>query len=251
MRKQNMIVLTCAVAAVLILAAFIFGCCILPGGGKSPYSSVKVGDIIQFGRLSLLNGSASELDWRVLDVHDGKALIISDKILIKKPFHYDAAKFEKVSLQEYQSGTVTWEKSSIRQYLNESFYDEAFTKKEKSWIAESKIINSANPWHGTKGGIDTNDKVFLLNIEELVKYFGDSGQLRNENRGNMQWISDQYNSSRIAKSADDETLWWWLRSPGRNNNHAAYVLDSGYIDLSGGFSHYDDGGVRPALWLKL
>jgi hypothetical protein len=101
------------------------------------------------------------------------------------------------------------------------------------------------------GGIDTIDKVFLLSIEEAVKYFGDSGQLQNRPKNADYLINDQYNSARIAKFSDDEASWWWLRSPGRDSNRAAYVLDFGYIDLSGGFFNRDDGGVRPALWLKL
>jgi hypothetical protein len=103
----------------------------------------------------------------------------------------------------------------------------------------------------TKGGKETSDRVFLLSIEEIVQYFGDSGQLSNKDRGNKYWIDDQYNTSRIAKNADGEYVWWWLRSPGNSNNRAVYVLDRGFIDFSGGFFSRDDGGIRPALWLKL
>jgi hypothetical protein len=251
MRKQILFALTGVIVAGFLLAGFIFGSNTLSGRGKSPYSSAKTGDAIQFGRFNFPDGNTLEINWRVLDVYNGNALIISDKILISNTYHYDAAKLEKVSMREYQSGAVTWEKSSIRQYLNGSFYDDAFTTEEKAWIVESMIANSANPWYGTPGGIDTTDKVFLLNIEEVVKYFGDSGQLRDKNRGNIHWIDDQYNSTRIAKFANDNASWWWLRSPGRNSNRVVYVLDSGYIDFSGGFFYHDDGGVRPALWLKL
>ncbi|MCL1875617.1 MAG: DUF6273 domain-containing protein [Synergistaceae bacterium] len=247
MRKQTLLVLTGVIVLVFLVDAFFFGSNTL----KSPYSSVKTGDAIQFGRFSYSDGNTLELDWRVLDVHNGNALILSDRILLSNAYHYDAAKQEKISMREYQSGAVTWEKSSIRQYLNGSFYDDVFTAEEKAWIAGSRIANAANPWYGTPGGIDTVDKVFLLSVEEVVKYFGDSGQLRNENRGNMHWINDQYNSSRIAKFADDNASWWWLRSPGLDVNRAVYVLDTGYIDLSGGFFYRDEGGVRPALWLKL
>ena len=44
--------------------------------------------------------------------------------------------------------------------------------------------------------------------------------------------------------------WWWLRSPGRNQNYAATV-DNGNIYFNGGPVNYDIGGVRPALWLNL
>ena len=250
MRKQILLALTGVMVVVFFIAVFIFGNT-LSGRGNSPYSSVKAGDTIQFGRLSYPDGKTQKLDWRVLDVHNGNALILSDKILMSNAYHYDAAKLDKVPMREYRSEAVTWEKSSIRQYLNGSFLDDAFTTEEKAWITSRGIINAANPFYGTPGGINTTDRVFLLSIEEVIEYFGDRGQLKNEKSGNIHWINDQYNSSRIANFVDGNASWWWLRSPGLNENRAAYVLDTGYVDLSGGFFYRDDGGVRPALWLKL
>jgi hypothetical protein len=187
----------------------------------------QTGSIISFGGY----------DWRVLDVQKDRALIISDNLLEKRAFNN-------------QNTSATWETCDLRRYLNGEFYDQ-FSAEAKTRIMETRIQNNPNPWFDIKGGKETNDRIFLLNIEEVVQYFGDSGQLRNKYQDNKYWIEDQYNSSRIAKYADGKASWWWLRSPGRNNNRAIYILDFGFIDISGGFYNRDDGGVRPALWLKL
>ena len=183
---------------------------------NSPYSSVKVSDIIQFGGY----------DWRVLDIQDGKALIISEQVLTKQTYHSS-------------STAVTWETCDLRAYLNGSFYDNTFTISEKSLIVETRISNKANPKHGTPGGIDTIDKVFLLSIEEAEKYFAD-------------------NSARIAVDKDTgNTSSWWLRSPGSDTHTAANVNDDGDVGdggdvyVIGNFVFDNFGGVRPALWLNL
>ena len=63
--------------------------------------------------------------------------------------------------------------------------------------------NKDNQWQGTKGGNTTADKVFLLSLEEVVKCFGDSGDLKNKRKVNAHGVeceygyytSDQYNSA--------------------------------------------------------
>ena len=76
------------------------------------------------------------------------------------------------------------------------------------------MTNDDNPWYGTRGGNTTTDKIFLLSLEEVVKFFGDSGDLKN--RKGWYWengnfvlkdgqgyaINDQYNSTRIPVNAN-------------------------------------------------
>jgi hypothetical protein len=62
--------------------------------------STKVGDIVRFG----------DYDWRVLDVQDDKALLLSEKIIEMREYNYDLV-------------DITWETCTLRKYLNESFYN--------------------------------------------------------------------------------------------------------------------------------
>jgi hypothetical protein len=55
---------------------------------------------------------------------------------------------------------------------------------------------------------DTDDYIFLLSLEEVVKYFGDSGQLLNGNPNYEHGISDEYNGARIAYTLNGSTSEW-------------------------------------------
>jgi len=205
------------------------------GGGVRP---VSIGDIITFG----------EYQWRVLDIKDGKALIITEGVIECRPYH-----------ETYMS--VTWLDCDLREYLNGEFYNK-FSNTDKARIIETNIINQNNQWYSTPGGITTNDKIFLLSLEEVVLYFGDSGDLAN--RPTEAWyIDDSYNASRIASTVQTlswngnvrwnagEVCWWWLRSPGNYDIHAACVGSDGCIYVTGSNATNSYGCLRPALWLNL
>jgi len=218
--------------AIVLMLAFIIGA----------QASHKVGDIIQF----------ADMDWRVLEVRDSRALIIMENILIRRPYNE-------------QLTSVTWETSSLRRYLNSEFLQN-FTTSERERIEETRIFNSDNLWYGTSGGINTIDKIFLISLEEVDRYFGNSGDYENKRRKNYEgqwpsgrWASDDNGMSltnandndRIAKN--DENRCWWLRSPGRSSSFAALVVSGGSVSVNGypvdGYVSLDHVGVRPALWL--
>ena len=189
-------------------------------------------------------------DWRVLDVQNGKALLLTEDIIEERCYH---SSWER----------ITWEGCELRGYLNGAFL-QAFSSSEQSRIASVTNTNPDNPWYGTLGGGDTTDKVFLLSIDEVVKYFGDSGDLRARKDNRLRdYINDQYNEARMAKygKTSDRLIpvgggaWWWLRSPGGFDDDdkfafAAVVDSDGWLLINGAFVG-DGGGVRPALWLNL
>ena len=271
------------VAALLVAIAF-GGCSLLGGGGKPVVSNTtesgvnsppggsaqpEVGDTIESGDNSSPGGDAqSEVgdiiefggyEWRVLEVRGNRALILSENILEWKTYQTDGK-------------SVTWETCDLRHYLNDDFYN-SFTTAERNRIEETRITNSDNPWYGTSGGSDTNDMVFLLSLDEVVRYFGDSGELRSGG-SNSYRISDQYDSARIAYIHSDWDGWsdigssrgnwedylethggalsWWLRTPGYYSYNAVSVVDDGSVDVAGnGEVYYTYHGIRPALWLNL
>ena len=194
------------------------------------------GEIINFG------GSR----WRVLDTDGHYALLLYETVITGHPIH---------RIME----NTTWETSSSRAWLNGEFFN-SFTAEDREHIRETTVINRSNPWSGTIGGNDTVDRIFLLSLDEVVHYFGDSGQLANRPQQYnwltrsftyANWITDDYNSARIARNADGRTSDWWLRSPGLSPQHAAQVWSSnqrGYINVIGAFVNLDSG-FRPALWL--
>ena len=200
---------------------------------------MQIGDKIRFGRY----------EWRLLDIQNDMALIITDEIIEQRAYH-DAYK------------EITWADCALRKYLNGTFY-ETFDKVDQSKIVMVTNKNFDHQWYGSEGGADTLDQIFILSLEEVCKYFGDSSSLL-QNRGINQryWFQrkDENNNKRLAKLQGSEGCWWWwLRSPGRVNLKAAYIFGTdGNIGIQGNNvlkGNISDGkctgGVRPALWLKL
>ena len=196
-----------------------------------PQQTVEKRQIISFG----------PYNWRVLDVQGGKALLITENVIEKnRPYH-----------NKYVD--ITWENCTLRKYLNGEFLDR-FSKYDQGRILEVNNENKDNQWYKTDGGAPTRDKIFCLSIEECVKYFGDSGQLKNSSRRDAGEMFDEFNGNRMAKDGNKESsAWWWLRSPGRYSTNAAYVYRDGSLSVRGRSvdSASEFGGVRPALWLNL
>jgi|GEM_PF-1727299 len=162
------------------------------------------------------------ITWVILEVKDGKSLIMAEDVLEQRAFHS-------------AGGDVTWETSEIRAYLNGEFYNTTFSDAEKAKISESTITNASNSKYGIRGGNDTTDKVFLLSLQEAETYlFGFTNLL-------------------TAKTTSGEAVWWHLRSPGEALDVSAGVSANGIIDYHGSSGGVTDatGGVRPAMWVTL
>lgn len=200
---------------------------------------VKTGVSIPFGAYQ----------WSVLDKKDDKALIITEYIIEQGSYH-DA----------YQD--ITWADCAVRKYLNGEFYDR-FTAAEKTRILPVTNHNPDNPWYGSAGGIDTEDRIFLLSLDEAVcQYFGDSSEkLYKPKKNQRYWFErkDENNSRRAARLEEDQAIcWWWLRTPGRVGVKAVYIHGDGNIGIQGNNvlkGNIADGrcvgGIRPALWMTL
>lgn len=154
------------------------------------------------------------LSWKVLKIQDHNALVISaDQIFITSPYHR-------------LDGGTTWSDCTLRRWLNNDFTLKAFNQMERERIVPCDLNNEDNRRHKTPGGTSTNDMVFLLSIDEAKKLF--------------------------AKKQKDivQGYWWWLRSPGCNSGYAAIVYNDSII-FDSGRRVSENGGVRPAMWIKL
>ena len=168
------------------------------------------------------------IKWRVLQSENGEAFLLSDVILDKQLYNEN---------DKY----VTWEKSSLRAWLNKKFIKRAFIDEEREKINITEIINQDNPVYGTEGGNNTFDKIFLLSLSEV------SEQQDGEKYG---FLDDEIRA--CGKSDFSKTgSWWWLRSPGSYSLDAAEVNDDGWVGRNGSRVDSSYGGVRPALHLNL
>ena len=208
----------------------------------------KIDELVHFGRYPYESNNKSTepkmwkpLRWRMLRREHDKVLLITEDLIDCKQYH-----------EKYVD--ITWEKCTLRRWLNEEFIIKAFTDEERTRIA---WVCNQNPDNNCfkeviKGGNPTWDRVFALSIDEVRRYFkNDSDRMAaptpyvEENYRDKVYISEYY------KVKGRGTGWWWLRSPGINSSNAARVSLDGVVNEGGGIVDHSTGSVRPALWLNL
>lgn len=193
-----------------------------------------VGGTFFFGSYEQDNNKSNgkeDIEWLVLAKEGNKALVISKYAL---------------DCQRYNTSNtdVTWETCSLRKWLNGTFLSAAFNSEEQNSIISSTVTADKNPSYRISPGNNTTDKVFLLSITEVNKYFSSDS-------------ARQCSATAYAKAQGAYTntgngyCWWWLRSPGSRSNYAATVNDNGSVDFNGNYVLYSYDAVRPALWINL
>ena len=201
----------------------------------SELKDIQVGDSFTFGNYPQNSSEPEPIVWRVIDIQNGSALVISEKLL-------DCVAYNDTNT------IVTWESSYLRKWLNDDFLNNAFTSSDQMRISLVQNINSDNSIYGTIGGKNTLDKVFVLSEYESKFYF--------KTLDEKIVPATPYavkNGSYINK---DQTLangenpgWWWLRTPGQGNDYAMAVGFDGLIYEDGSIVNNTDASIRPAMWI--
>ena len=193
--------------------------------------TAKVGDYVFFGTYEQDNNTSNgkeNVEWLVLEVKDGKALVISKYALDCKQYNtsYTGA---------------TWETCTLRKWLNNDFINSTFSAEESAMIPTVTVSADKNPEYSTNPGKATHDQVFLLSITEVNKYFGSDSA--------RQCKPTDYAVANGTWKSDNGLCWWWLRSPGSIRSSAAIVDRDGDVNEGGNRVINADDAVRPALWI--
>ena len=204
----------------------------------TPTPAITIGDTIKFGKYPQDNNwTKKSIEWLVLDIQGGKALLISKYGLESMPYNST-------------NTSVSWEKCSLRAWLNSDFIGKAFSSGEQRRIAETNVINPRNETSGVSGGRNTVDRVFLLSLDEANRYFS-------SNDARCCKPTDYAVNVGVVRS--DGNCPWLLRSPGASSKYSSCVKVNGVVDASGTLYHngasrnvssYFDA-VRPAMWVYI
>lgn len=192
------------------------------------------GDTVFLGTYEQDNNTSNgkeDVEWLVLEVKDGKALVVSKYALDCKQYNTS-------------NTDVTWETCTLRKWLNNDFINAAFSSYEKAMIPTVTVSADENPDYSTNPGNATQDQVFLLSITEANKYFG-SDSARQCKPTDYAFANGAYVNS------VNGNCWWWLRSPGVTQDSAAYVHSSGDVYEPGSDVDIGTSAVRPAMWISI
>lgn len=197
------------------------------------FGSAKVGDYITFGVYEQDNDEENgkeDVEWLVLATDGNRKLLISKYGLDCKPYNVG---YER----------ITWEKCTLRKWLNKEFINDAFTEIEQEMIPVVTVTADTNPEYDTNPGNITLNKIFLLSIVEANEYFGSDAERQCEATAyaEEQGVFAYYNNMNSP---------WWLRSPGSHQDDAARVDSGGNVYKYGKYVDFDGNAVRPALWVE-
>ena len=200
---------------------------------KDYFQYAEVGETVFFGHYEQDNSTSNgkeDIEWIVLDKQGTNLLLISKYAL---------------DCQKYNSSftDVTWETCTLRTWLNGTFLNAAFSAAEQKQIVTTTVSADKNPKYSTNPGNATQDKVFLLSIDEANKYFKTDDA--------RACAGTAYAYAQGAYKAGNGNCWWWLRSPGYDQLDAAFVNNDGIVSPGGIGVNDDYSAVRPAFWIDL
>ncbi len=205
-------------------------------------STPIVGDTVIFGHYEqdgLAENGLEPIEWLVLSVEDGRMLLLARCCL-------DVKKYQDSELDE----PISWKNSTIRSWLNSEFLNQSFSKSDVEAIVSTSIApDTSSVEEGLKAD-GTNDKVFLLSVEELEKYLGDSSEIIQDiTEGyrfyNCEWLWKGEKTNAVANLLEYPDG-WWLRSKDSYNSISIVRYD-GYV--TGKAPGNPEMMIRPAMWV--
>ena len=197
--------------------------------------------------------------WRVLEVSDGTALLMSDRCLDCVPWHaeYTDVFWEGSGLRGWLNGTQA--ESEALLYGERSFIETAFTEEELRAVTVSAVANASNYYFGTACGSGTRDRVFLLSEEEVFssekaeRYgFRPGDDIADPGR---RLVPTAYAIARGAWRSENAGTsgngFWLLRTNGYTQDNVVYVGEKGYLYNRGIPVTCRDAGIVPAVRVRL
>jgi len=216
------------------------------------YETVKMGRYPQSG-----NGE-EPIEWLIIDEKLGRTLLLSKYCLDAVPY-------------DNKIDNISWERSYLRKWLNEDFYNRAFNRQEqkviKATTMESDLYGFEDWEDGWKGeelpSKKTRDKVFILDKHEKLIYLKLTGNdsyarpteyaKQNENIPNIyrkEWnsydIDPDWTRFGAVPNIGDQASWsfswesdseyghyhWTVNPPEEAKRYALYVRPAMWVDSS-------------------
>lgn len=176
------------------------------------------------------------IEWVILEVSEDSLLLMSRDAIECLPYEEDGT-------------DTTYETCSLRAWLNDAFCAAALTDEEQALLRTESLVNADNPQFGTEGGNDTEDLVFLLSAEEAQACFT-MEELSSYSVCHPSTYVRNKGAWSFPESEDTVSVWWWLRSPGKDSRYAAGVGHTGIIGTYGTRTDQAICAVRPVIRIE-
>ena len=187
---------------------------------------------VTFGSYYTAPGSETKqpIEWIVLEEDETGMLLISCDILDCVVFH---DRLENTS----------WEKCTLRRWLNGTFADAAFSEEERALLLPCAISPDPNPRApGVNQGAEVTDQVFLLSYAQAVSLIADTPA--------AQAVFTPW-AARYGTSPADECGFWWLRTLAFDGTTVTGISPEGYAASIAGLVTSTEVGVRPCIKVRI
>ena len=205
--------------------------------------------------------ACESLLWRVLEVRDGTAFLLSHAAVECEPFQSDLrdVSWENCTLRSWLNGYGADANASAADYSENgcSFLGTAFTAEEQEAILETNVRNENNYYFGMDSGTGTEDRIFLPAESEL--FIHDSSEIHGfSRRDDIPDRAKQFQPTDYAlwkgvwkEAGERGNVFWITRTTGYTHDNVVYVDESGYMYNRGILVTCADAAVIPALVLDL
>lgn len=209
----------------------------LEGDARYLGQTGKEPETVLFGSYEQDGDAASgkePIEWLVLARDGDKALLLSKYALDHQSF---------MPFYEPVTEPFTWESCSLRQWLNSTFLNAAFSAEEQRQLLTTTVITAPGGRKGSENPFTTEDRVFLLSDTEVYAYFSSEAATVTDYTA-YALSEDPWAGNATAPAP---AIWWLRTTDGGNHPDSVYTRGG----VGEGARSYEGEYVRPAIWVDM
>jgi len=134
---------------------------------------------------------------------------------------------------------VNWKESDLCALLNDTLYDELFSRQEQEIIVVHPV---------------SGDRLSLLSVTEVEALFQDDKSRQLSITDVAKSKGTNINSASKANRWDMKgyrSSWWWLRSDEQKSKFAPIVTEDGNVLTDEKYVNKPNGAIRPVVWVQV
>ena len=191
------------------------------------------------------------LSWRVLDGSSG--YVMCENIVDSQAFQAQKYSIEDefYADPDGKSYANNWEYSTIREWLNNDFYNTAFNSTEKALITKSALDTPAySDTYSIYSAGNTMDNIYIPSYKDFCNVdYGFPSNTVSKKSLLITSGTDYAKIQGLSVGVSNGNSSYYTRTPGIDSQKVLYVTSSGFIKTNSGVSRTSTG-VRPAMRLS-
>jgi len=204
------------------------------------------------------------IKWRVIELNDGVATLMADRLPDCAPFNTEAVDvfWENCTLRSFLNGydaSENLEGISFADSPRDSFLNTAFSDSERQALVRGPVENANNYYFGTACGNDTEDFVYIMSESEVfsTELASRHGFVRSDGIGDAarRFTPTLYAMARGAwfspVAGHEGNGFWFMRTSGYTPANVTYICDFGYVYNRGIYVTCNDSGLLPVVRVDL